>query len=403
LLRVPSVPRYSTALFVGLAIAAGSARADLTGSYAGQLTLNHGGQTTDAAAVITEATGALSGTIVLQTGQPALDGAYLIQGKRKRKRLRLRGLTPGGATLVLRGTAGSDALAGKLRLHFGDARAKARISLAKQPTGSDNSSCDAVFLDNQDFFTTQVMDGVLQPICSACHVPGGQAAATRLHVVAGDPAATAHSTFALIDHTTPANSLLLAKPLAHVPHGGGQQITEGSSQAQALATWVDLVAQANCSGPRPTTGPELYAANCASCHGADAAGLDGRPDLRCTVRGRITDAVRNGRGDAATGMPAFSTTQLTNDQLTLITDWLGTLCSGSASDLYASNCATCHGATADGGRNADGVRGPDIRCTEGGDVGEALSQGEGGMPAFPSLVDSASELAQFIRGFCTGG
>jgi mono/diheme cytochrome c family protein len=288
-------------------------------------------------------------------------------------------------------------------LRLGSTHLKARLSLTKQSSGPDTSSCDSVFVDNQDFFTTQVMDGVFQPICSACHVPGGQAAATRLHVVAGDPAATAHSTFALIDHATPANSLLLEKPLARVPHGGGQQITEGSSQAQALAGWADLVAQANCSGPTPTTGPELYAANCASCHGADAAGLDGRPDLRCTVPTRITDAVRNGRGDAATGMPAFSTAQLTDGQLTLITDWLATLCSGSAADVYASNCAVCHGATAGGGRNADGVRGPDIRCTETGDVGEALSQGEGGMPRFPSLVGSANELARFIRGFCTGG
>lgn len=388
---------------MGFAIAGSSARADLTGSYAGQLTMKHGGQPTDAAAVVTEATGVLSGTVVLQTSDPTLAGAYLVQGKLKGKKIRLKGLTTGGAKFVLRGNANGDTLAGRVRLALGATHAKARLSLTKQSTGPDSSSCDAVFVDNQDFFTTQVIDGVLQPICSACHVPGGQAAATRLHVVAGDPAATAHSTFALVDRTTPANSLLLAKPLAHLPHGGGQQITEGSSQAQALAAWVDLVAQANCSGPTPTTGPELYAANCASCHGADAAGLDGRPDVRCTVHSRITDAVRNGRGDAATGMPAFSTTQLTNDQLTLITDWLGTLCSGAASDLYASNCATCHGATAGGGRNADGVRGPDIQCTEGGDVGEALSQGEGGMPAFPSLVDSASKLAQFIRGFCTGG
>jgi mono/diheme cytochrome c family protein len=385
-----------------LVIVAGSARADLTGSYAGQLSVKRDGTTTDAAAVLTEATGTLTGTVVLDTSAPALAGAYVVTGKHRGKRVRLRGLTPGGAKLAFRGVSGSDTLAGKVRVRLGDAHAKARLTLTKLPGGADGSSCSAVFVDNQEFFTTEVMDGVLLPVCAACHVAGGQAAATRLRVVAGDPAATAHSTFAVIDPAAPGDSLLLSKPLARLPHGGGQQITEGSNEAQALAVWADLVAQADCSGPPvPATGPELYAAHCAGCHGADAAGLDGRPDVRCTVPSRITDAVRAGRGPTETGMPAFTTAQLTNDQMALVVEFLVGLCSGQPADVYASNCATCHGATASGGRNADGVRGPGIRCTEGGDVAEALSEGEERMPAFPSLIGSAGELAQFINGFCT--
>jgi len=389
---------------MGVAVAAGTARADLTGSYAGQLRLGRPPQATDAAAVLSENAGALSGTVVLDTSDPALAGAYLVQGSHKGKRVRLRGLNPGGVKLAFRATVASDTLSGKVRLRVGNARTKARLAITRLPGGGDPSSCDAVFVDNQQFFTTHVMDGVLVPICAACHVPGGQAAATRLRVVAGDPAATAATTVAVIDQTTPANSLLLAKPLARLPHGGGQRITEGSTEAQALAEWASLVAQAECSGPPPpTTGPELYAANCAGCHGADAAGLDGRPDVRCTVRSRLTDAVRKGRGSGDTGMPPFATSQLSADQLTLIADHLETLRSGLAPDLYASNCATCHGATGAGGRNADGVRGPDIRCKDAGDFAEKLAQGEEGMPAFPSLVDDATDLARFVRGFCTGG
>lgn len=391
------------ALLTGLAMAATAARADLTGSYAGQLRVGRPPQTTAVAAVLTDATGALAGTVVLGLGEPALDGAYLVQGKQKGKHVRLRGLSPSGAQLVLRAVAITDGIRGRLRVRMGKTRAKGRLELGRLPGAGDGSSCDQVFVDNEQFFTSEVMDGVLVPVCAACHTAGGQAAATRLRVVAGDPAATARSTTFVIDETTPANSLLLAKPLARLPHGGGQQLTEGSGQAQALEQWATLVAQAECSGPpTPTTGPELYAATCAACHGTDAAGLDGRPDVRCTVPSWLTDAVRQGRGSGDTGMPPFPTTQLSEDQLRLIIEYLQGLCSGSGADLYAGNCATCHGPTAGGGQSADGVNGPDIRCKDSGDFDEVLAQGEERMPAFPSLVGArATKLANFVHGFCT--
>jgi mono/diheme cytochrome c family protein len=389
---------------MGLALGASAAQPDLTGSYAGELR-THGPSATAAAAAITETAGALSGTVALETADPTLTGAYLVQGKHKRRRVRLRGVSANGVRLVLRGRAVGDAIRGKVRLRLGKARVRGRIVLTRQSGGPDVSSCDGVFVDNEAFFTTDVMNGVLVPICAACHVAGGQAEAARLRVVPGDPAATAQTTLLVIDPTAPGDSLLLAKPLARLPHGGGQQIAEGSAQAQALAEWADLVAAADCSGPTaPRTGAELYAATCAGCHGADAAGLDGRPDVRCTVPSRLADAVRRGRGTGDTGMPSFPTAALSDEQLALIADHLAGLCSGLAADVYASNCATCHGATAAGGRNADGVRGPDIRCTGANDFPEVLADGEEGMPAFPTLAGSmAGELTDFVHTFCMGG
>jgi mono/diheme cytochrome c family protein len=103
-------------------------------------------------------------------------------------------------------------------------------------------------------------------------------------------------------------------------------------------------------------------------------------------------------------MPAFPTTDLPQDQLTLITDYLRSLCSGSGADLYASNCASCHGPTAGGGRNADGVFGPNVRCSEGGDLGEAVRGGAEGMPAFPSLAGSQlTKLGGYLRSLCSLG
>jgi len=391
-------------LLVGVA-GVHAAPVDLSGSYSGDLQLARSTESTPVAAALTEVQGALSGTIALQTADASLSGAYLVQGKHKRKRVRLRGTGVGGATLVLRGKATDGGVRGRVKIKIGGSKARGRIVLTRLGGGGgDGSSCDGVFTDNEAFFTNDVMNGVLVPICSACHVEGGQAAATRLRVTPGDPAATARTTTLVIDPLSPADSLLLAKPLARVPHGGGQQITDGSAAATALGDWAALVAGTECAVSQPTTGPELYAANCASCHGADGAGLDGRPDLRCTVPERITDAVRLGRGSADTGMPAFTMAQLPAEQLDLIIEFLASLCSGAPGDVYASNCATCHGDGASGGRNADGVDGPDIRCKDPGDFPDVLAYGEERMPAFPTFTRAAAlAIANYVNGLCTEG
>lgn len=387
------------ALGASIVLGATIACADVTGSYTGRFEVGHPPQTVDVAAVLADASGTLTGTVVLAANDPTLAGAYLVGGRLRGRHVRLRGSNPAGAQILLRAVVASSTLRGKARVRMGTSRTTGRIRLTRLVAGGDGSECDAVFTQNEEFFTTQVMDGVLVPTCSACHVQGGQAAATRLRVVPGDPAATARSSTLVVDQANPAGSLLLAKPLALVPHGGGQQIAVGSDEARVLGQWVDLVAQADCVVPPANTGPELYAAHCAGCHGADGEGGAGS-DVRCSVRSLVTDAVRRGRGSGDTGMPAFPTSQLSTDQLGLITDHLGGLCSGLPRDVYASNCATCHGSTAGGGRNADGVVGPNIRCTESGDFGEALREGEERMPAFPSLAAKAGRLAGYVRGFC---
>jgi mono/diheme cytochrome c family protein len=402
LLSIGGVRTFFTLATV-LAAIPGVGNAGVGGSYAGTLRLGGTSASVEAAAALSDLDGALGGTVVVALDEPSLAGAYTVQGKRKGGRVRLRGVNPAGARLVVRAKSGGAGLAGRAKVRLGDRRAKGHLDLVLLPPSGDGSSCDGVFTDHEAFFTTEVLSGVLVPVCAACHTEGGQAHATRLRVVASDALATARSTILVIDPATPAESLLLAKPLARVPHGGGAQLTEGSVEAQALAEWVTLVGQADCAGPTtPTTGAEVYAVHCAGCHGADAAGLDGRPAVRCTVPERLVDAVRRGRGDAATGMPAFVASQLPDDQLVLLEAYLAGLCSGAAGDVYASNCATCHGATAGGGRNADGVRGPDIQCKDAGDFDEVLRRGEERMPAFPSLAGApASALADYVSGFCS--
>jgi hypothetical protein len=81
--------------------------------------------------------------------------------------------------------------------------------------------------------------------CGTCHAPGLQAAATRLHVVANDPLATARAVALFVDSSSPSASRILEKPLNLLPHGGGVQLD--AAGAQTLGQWAALVAQAQCN------------------------------------------------------------------------------------------------------------------------------------------------------------
>jgi mono/diheme cytochrome c family protein len=137
--------------------------------------------------------------------------------------------------------------------------------------------------------------------------------------------------------------------------------------------------------PDSATGAELFAANCAACHGTSGAGDSGRPDVRCTVPSRLHNALYYGRGFPVTRMPGF-TAVLTATEESRIAGWLAPQCSNTGSALFASNCATCHGATGQGGRNADTVAGPAIRGASSSEVFDAVVDGYGGMPAIPDLT-----------------
>jgi mono/diheme cytochrome c family protein len=255
-----------------------------------------------------------------------------------------------------------------------------------------------------EYFTTSVMAPVMETICARCHVAGGAAAAARLRVMPGDPRATETSALQHVDAANPAASRIVQKPLGQLGHGGGPQIAPGSGEEQALAAWVSLVVQPGCGtnggGGHPTDGAGLWGAFCASCHGADARGLDGRPDVHCSKQ--IFDPVRAGRSGPAGEMPAFP--ELTDAEIDLIQGFLDTLCptdTASGAELYAANCASCHGDDAAGGTNGSGIRGPDVRCQDADSFQEKVSGGDDEMPAFPGLPAAAiARIADFVGGLC---
>jgi mono/diheme cytochrome c family protein len=139
--------------------------------------------------------------------------------------------------------------------------------------------------------------------------------------------------------------------------------------------------------PGSATGAELFGANCAACHGTTGAGDHGRPDVRCTVPSRLHHAVYYGRGFPVEVMPTF-TPALTPTEEARIAGFLQPTCSNPGADLFASNCATCHGPTGQGGRNANGTTGPGIRCSDSDEVYDAVTDGTGGMPAIADLSNA---------------
>lgn len=398
--RLTGASVLATVLCLGMA---SSVSADMSGSWAGQFVLPTLGKTVDAAAALADARGRLNGTIVFALEDPTLAAAFVVQGRVAGGRLRLSGANPAGVTVTVRGASRHGILHGVARLRGATGTTKGRITLEVQAGRTDASACDAVFTQNTAFFTSEVLGTVLVPRCLACHGAGGQAQTTRLRVVPGDPAATARSTALVAHPTDAAQALLVRKPQGLVAHGGGERITPGGAEAQVLTQWATLLAQSGCVSSSGT-GADLFVARCGSCHGADARGLADRPDVRCTARSLLNDAVRFGRGAGPDAMPAFTTIDLPATDLDRIAEHLRGLCTGKPKDVYASNCATCHGPTAGGGRNANGVGGPNIRCRDAGDFAEVLASGEDAMPAFPSFSSSrVSALATFVHRWCSLG
>lgn len=131
-----------------------------------------------------------------------------------------------------------------------------------------------------------------------------------------------------------------------------------------------------------TAGEQLYQANCATCHGADARGgaaaspYGGEPwpapnllniatryaesETVGDVRDHIVQTLRRGR--PGTPMPTWGSAfggPMTDFQIDAITDWIlanqeGEVAEASAAvdlsgeDLYLQNCARCHGAELQG-------------------------------------------------------
>ena len=397
---------------VALAPAGAGARPSTTGFYDGHVADRGTGALSIASASLQDVKKTVDGTLTLAVGAAPGD-SFTVQGRARGRRVVLTGSNAAGTRLKWKGkwTAGNT-LEGKVKLRALDGTVvRGSLVLVRQATAPDSCSI---------FFRDTVMGEVLVPVCALCHVPGGQAELTAFRVSIDDAGATRQSVAGQIDATDPAASKLLLKPIGSLGHGGGVRIFPGGPEDLILQQWVDMVSRGECSASPPDggsgggggggggtgsggTGAALYTANCASCHGADARGLQGRPDIHCSKD--IYGAVRNGLTGTLGTMPSFP--NLTDADIQALQQYLESLCpvgTATGAELYASNCASCHGATGGGGRNAAGVRGPNIQCKEASEFQEKVANGDGKMPAFPELDAAAiGRIVTYVHTFCSGG
>jgi mono/diheme cytochrome c family protein len=152
----------------------------------------------------------------------------------------------------------------------------------------------------------------------------------------------------------------------------------------------------------PVLGAEVYAQQCAACHGVDGTGGIAKSLRTSVLSGQeLRRAVEEGNET----MPAFSRT-LTTEELDAVLQHVEAIRSGESlapelldgPTIYRQDCAACHGDRGEGGI------GPNLQGTE-LSVNEIIARVYGGhaegMPAFEGALDSAQvlEVAQFIRSF----
>jgi mono/diheme cytochrome c family protein len=148
------------------------------------------------------------------------------------------------------------------------------------------------------------------------------------------------------------------------------------------------------------TGQELFASNCAVCHGPEGEGSTIAYEIRHPHRGFSTWIVRNGRTSiefANQAMPQFTADVLADDELELIFDYLDSFPQPDTPEgLYLDYCRNCHGVDASGG-----VVNAELYFSPIQDFIENVRQGRGGtnygsrptfMPARTSAELSDAEI-----------
>ncbi len=155
------------------------------------------------------------------------------------------------------------------------------------------------------------------------------------------------------------------------------------------------------TGDQVTAGQQLFAANCASCHGMQAGGTPAGPSLAGVGAASVDFQVGTGRMplaqpgvQAKRGTPQFSQTQI--DQMAAYIATLGPgpgipaaqYASGEGADvarggeIFRVNCAMCHNFAGSGGALTRGKYAPPLKDIEGKHIYEAMVTGPQSMPVF---------------------
>jgi ubiquinol-cytochrome c reductase cytochrome c subunit len=159
-------------------------------------------------------------------------------------------------------------------------------------------------------------------------------------------------------------------------------------------------------------GGDLFTSKCASCHGAEGGGSDLGPALTNSGAAGADFYLRTGRmplpfPEAPTQRKPVS---LTEEQIEALVAYVGSLGDGPeipevdtseaslsrGAELFAGNCAACHGATANGGAVGGNAFAPSLYSATPVEVAEAMIIGPGEMPVFNFSDADRNSLVSYV-------
>lgn len=182
----------------------------------------------------------------------------------------------------------------------------------------------------------------------------------------------------------------------------------GLSQTQATAE-VDLNSQTTIK-----EGEILFGANCATCHGLDAAGTEAGPSLIGVGAASVHFQVGTGRMPLAYQGPQgmVKPVQFTEEQTLQMSAYIASLGEGPAipnekylqadgsaavgGELFRINCAMCHNVAGAGGALTQGKWAPSLDGVAPVHVYEAMLTGPQNMPVFSDANLTPTEKADII-------
>lgn len=154
-------------------------------------------------------------------------------------------------------------------------------------------------------------------------------------------------------------------------------------------------------------GTELYLGQCAVCHGVQGQGTQRGPSLVGVGPASVDFQLSTGRMPVSQEVPQSHRRKpvFSADDISALVDHVASFGAGgpqiprvapgnlvSGREVFAANCAPCHGATGSGAVLTNGWTAPPLYGATATQVAEAVRVGPGLMPEFPGQVLSDEQL-----------
>lgn len=184
--------------------------------------------------------------------------------------------------------------------------------------------------------------------------------------------------------------------------------------AYALFTTTASAETSSASQESVTEGQKIFAANCASCHGMQAAGTTEGPSLYGVGAASVDFQMATGRMPLAFQGPqgAQKPPQFTQAQIDQVAAYVASLAPGPAvpdekwldgkgdialgGELFRTNCAMCHNVAGAGGALTEGKFAPALKGVSARHIYEAMVTGPQNMPVFNEMNLTPQDKADII-------